>query len=1003
MRARCLHALLWLSLLAGQLEAAQWRGVPCSRFYAFDEIEGFTAGAAFSFDRFGRVALPQNGRCLVLNDEAWLDAVDGRISWPQVRQVICDADGESYFGAVGAWGRLVPTDRGLLSPESLVPESCPDWAQTMEFTRIVSTASGVCFGGLTGVAIWNRSAGNTSFVRVSGLARVFVLGDRIYVSSHGAGVQQVDVGAGTLGERGQTPFQGRVVEEMAPLGRSQAIFSTSDRRLWRYTDGVVAPLLGPMGEEMGGRITALAAIPSGDIAVAVLGIGLYLISPEGGIHAFLSDLEYRDIKALASNEPGVVWAVTQGGLLKVLCGFPVTRFSPTNGLPVFWPQFLLHRDRLYAASSGHLYEEVETAPGSPTQFRWVPEQPRQGVWGVAAFGESLLVGNRDGVWERKDGGLFEQVLKGMEVDRLAMLKCGRCVVIGMKEIAVLQRDEQGRWRECAPRVPGIGYPALVQVSSQAVWIELGANIVGRIAWDAGRLRADVIRAFPWKDPRWVHISVAGETVILSGPDGGRVYWDETTGRLKEHADVETVLSELGPQWPARIAFTESGDLWTSHARGVSLFRRMADGWVEDATSYRIVDCPIPRIAVLGERGVLFSNGAEVYAVGPPVGIRQPIQDAFSPRVVGLSVLGAGGSLLEGGAFRSGVRLPFSQSGFSLRLFSGSYAARRPPQYELSINGGKWAPMDGSSLSLSNLREGTYHLDIQLADRRGPLGRPLALDFAVAPPWNRTAAAYVSYALAVVLAGALLARFAARRSRKRNEELESLVRLKTSALEQTMEQLEHEARNSATLAERNRLAGEIHDTLEQSLTALALQLSSTAQHPECSGPVKTGLAIARNMVVFSRDEVRNAVWDLHTQSVGAEGLAGALQRLVDETVPAGVTGRMVVTGVARPLGSLVEHHLLRMAQEAMANAVKHAGPRQVEVALSYGETEVVLLICDDGSGFVPEEVHALPVGHFGLRFLRGRAAKIGGRLEISSSPGKGTTITVTVPLPPRSRS
>ena len=979
-------------------EVNSWCGVPCTRFHAFDEIEGVESGAAFSFDRFGRVTLTQNGRCVVLNDEVWLDVLDDREARPQVRHAFCDEEGDAYFGGLGTFGRLVPKRGGLLVAESLLPESCPDWTRSMEFTRFLSNAKGVCFGGFAGVAFRERDTGRITFLPVAGLAALFAVGDRIFVSSHGGGVQEVDVGTGSLLPPELNPFAGRVVEEVASLGPTRVIVSTSDRRLLRYVDGVVAALPGEMGKEMGGRITALTAMPGGEVAVAVLGVGLYLISPDGEIRSFLSDLEYRDIKALGSNEPGVLWAVNRGGLLKVLCGYPVTHFSQTNGLPVFWPQFLFHRDRLLVASSGHLYEAYESAPGAPTHFRWVPEQPRQGVWGIAVAGDSLLVGNRDGVWVSEAGGAFEPVLQGMEVDRLAMVESGRCVVVGMKAIAVLERDGQGGWRECAPRVPGIGYPALVHSSSRAVWVEIGANAVGRIEWEAGHLRADVIRTFPWKDPRWVHVSVVGETIVLSGPESGRVFWDERTGMLQEHAEIESVLSRLGRQWPARIVLTDAGEIWTSHVRGISLFRRRADAWVEDTSSTWLVDCPIPRIAVVGGRGVFFSNESEVYSVASPVRSDLPERGRYSPQVVGQLAPSGEGGLCDSDGVRNGAVLPFDRNGISLRLFSGSYAARRPPHFELSTNDGPWVRMDGSSLSMSNLREGAYRLSIRLADSRGIIGTPLSLSFSVAPPWTRTGPAYVLYSLASLLVGVLLVRFAVRRSRRRNEELKVLVREKTGALEDAMVRLEQEARNSATLAERNRLAGEIHDTLEQGLTALGLQLSSTSLHPDCPGTVKDGLAIARNMVAFSRDEVRNAVWDLHSPGIGTGGLVVALGRLIEQTIPAGIEGTLNIDGPVRDLGSKTEHHLLRIAQEAVANAVKHAAPGRIEVTLRFDEDALSMVVRDDGKGFVRETARAMPVGHFGLRFLEERAAKLGTVLELCTSPGAGTTVAVTVPLP-----
>ncbi len=979
-----------------ETEANQWRGAPSSRFYSFDDIRGVSAGVEVSFDPYGRLVLVQNGNYLALNDERWIEVLASKSPDPRVRHVYCDSRGDSYFGSVGSWGRLERDEHGLLVPMPSVPDSCPDWVRKAEFTQIVSSSKGVCFGGWIGVAVWDRETRRTNYAQVSGLARLFELGDEIYVSSHQRGVQKLDVASGVLGQPEQSPFSGLVVEAVAELGDGAAIVSTSDRRLFRYERGRVAPLPGIMGAEMGGRITALVAMPDGDVAVSVLGVGLYLISSDGAVRLFLSDLEYRDIKALAANERGVVWAVSPTGLIKILTRLPFTRFNPTNGLPVFWPQFLAWRDQLLVASNGHLYEATASAPGAPASFRWVPDQPRTGVWGLATFGDWLLIGNRDGVLAKKADGSFESILQGIEVARLAMTESGICFAIGMQSIAVLQLDKDGRWRECAPRETGIGYPSLAHVSREAAWIEIGANVVGRISLEAGEIKARVIDSFPWKDPRWIHVSVVGETVVLAGPEGGRVFFDERTRETSQDAKIAPALAQLPGPWPARIATDGTDAIWVAHANGVSHFRLLDGAYLEDDTRYGSLDCYIPQIHAVSADALFVSTGSEVFALDPPSPTENGGLPAFQPRVIATVDSATGRLLFSDGGFVAETKLPYEKNSFSLRLFAGSYSTRRSPQYEFSVNGTLWARLDGSVLPMTNLREGNYRLGIRLVDKLRPVGQPLQLDFAVTPPWWRTAPAYSMYGILGVFIASFGAKFIAWRVRRKNQLLKELVRQKTGELEDTMSQLEQEARTSATLAERNRLAGEIHDTLEQSLSALALQLSSTARHPGTSAQVRTGLAIAQNMVVFSRDEVRNAVWDLHSPSVGDGGIVRALERLVAQLVPVPIKAVVTVEGDHRALGPAVEHHLLRIAQEAVANAVKHAGACIIAITVRYADGRVSLVVKDDGRGFAVAVANTLPVGHFGLRFMKGRAEKIGAKIEIRSTEGAGTCITVTAP-------
>lgn len=104
----------------------------------------------------------------------------------------------------------------------------------------------------------------------------------------------------------------------------------------------------------------------------------------------------------------------------------------------------------------------------------------------------------------------------------------------------------------------------------------------------------------------------------------------------------------------------------------------------------------------------------------------------------------------------------------------------------------------------------------------------------------------------------------------------------------------------------------------------------------------------------------------------------------------------MTGTSWPLPGPVEHNLLRIAQEAITNALKHADPGTIAIALSYNPEAVSLRIQDDGCGFEANGPAAAKLGHFGLIGVRERARKMGAQLDLTSRPGQGTTIKVTVP-------
>jgi signal transduction histidine kinase len=257
-----------------------------------------------------------------------------------------------------------------------------------------------------------------------------------------------------------------------------------------------------------------------------------------------------------------------------------------------------------------------------------------------------------------------------------------------------------------------------------------------------------------------------------------------------------------------------------------------------------------------------------------------------------------------------------------------------------------------------------------------------------PWWTLKRAAWTGVLFAIGLFGALVwVRILRRR-----------VALRTVQLKAAMSKLEKETRTSAVLAERDRLAGEIHDSLEQGLTAIMLQLDTANKHTDQSPEARKFLRMARNMAEFSRSEVQHAVWDMQSPLLANADLGTALKHVVGQISSGPPEVNVEIAGPLRPLPSSQEHHLLRIAQEAITNAIKHAEARSIQVTLNYAGPDLVLTIQDDGKGFVPSDLKSQRQnGHFGLQGIQARAKKIEAQLDITSRIGVGTVITVQMKL------
>lgn len=203
--------------------------------------------------------------------------------------------------------------------------------------------------------------------------------------------------------------------------------------------------------------------------------------------------------------------------------------------------------------------------------------------------------------------------------------------------------------------------------------------------------------------------------------------------------------------------------------------------------------------------------------------------------------------------------------------------------------------------------------------------------------------------------------------------------------------------SAVLAERTRIAREIHDTLAQGFAGISVQLELVARMLAVAPQNAKGhLDQARELVRDSLAEARRSVWDLRSQALEGSDLPAALtetaKRLVANT---SVQAQVEVGGTYRRLSRTVEDNLLRIGQEAMTNAIKHARASRLQIDLRFESKRVRFSIRDDGIGF--EESKAPETGHFGLIGMRERARQIGGELQVTSRPSGGTEILVEVPL------
>jgi ligand-binding sensor domain-containing protein len=357
------------------------------------------------------------------------------------------------------------------------------------------------------------------------------------------------------------------------------------------------------------------------------------------------------------------------------------------------------------------------------------------------------------------------------------------------------------------------------------------------------------------------------------------------------------------------------------------------------------------------RGVAILNPSQIQKnpVAPPVAIeRLLVDDSEIPLTDGSPKISSGHTRVTieyaGLSFRAPSRIRFR---YMLEGFDRHWTAagsRRTAYY-------------------TNLPPGPYRFLVEAASSDGLWnGKSADIRFSVEPPYYRR---WWFYLVVLVAAGGLIV---------------LLYRLR-------LRRLQHEF--NAVLTERTRIAREVHDTLAQDFVGVSLQLELVAQMLARNdfSAARSQIDTTRKLVREGLDDARQSIWELRAVSA-KDSLPTRLGRVIQRAGERGLKAECRVGGTYRALPQELEDEILRIAQEAVTNVVRHAGASTVSVDLRYSPESLLLRIADDGCGFDVSAASSND-GHFGVKGMRERAEKITGQLEVESLTGKGTRVTMNV--------
>jgi signal transduction histidine kinase/ligand-binding sensor domain-containing protein len=732
--------------------------------------------------------------------------------------------------------------------------------------------------------------------------------------------------------------------------------------------------------------------------------GAWLMEGQGRVYKAQDGLPPGPITALADDRDGNLWIGTPTGLARLREG-RISVFGTKDGLPDDEVTSLLvdREETLWVGTrrggvaqfTDRTLETVPELNGIPMDTvcqaadgaMWFGTRGRGAIrWkdGQATFlgaGEGLsaniyavLPDGPDGLWAGGPRGLFH--LRGGKVEPfhdwprtvtgLYRDRAGALWIAGNGELGRLT-DRLVVFRP-AEGLPAGQLRAVAEDPQGNLWVSAVGGLV--------RLQGDRFV------PAALSPIVNGVRSILVSRDGG--FWMSTVGKglarvRGDRARFFNTASGLDPDRLSQLLEDDAQDLWIgAHNRITRVSRASLDAVAEgrqstiQTLSFESTD---RRAGILAERvrqpSAWKARDGRLWFItdqGPVIVEPHRVRANDVPPPVELEAV-----TLDGRAVPADRRESFGAGPGRLVVQYGAVSLLQPGRvrYRYRLEGVDRAWVEAGSARTATypeLRPGDYQFSIQASNNDGRWSEHGAsFAFVLAAPFYRSTWFFAACGIAGL--GAVIAAHRVRVARVR-------------------------AQYVLLLAERTRMARELHDTLLQGMSAAALQLGGLrADARELPEPLQKDLAQMQDTLSRCLQETRQAVWDLREGGAGRPGDLGAtLERMARRLCGAReVACDFRVEGTPATLPHAAEDELFRIGQEAVTNALRHAQARTITVRLCYDDRAVTLTISDDGTGFDPAA--PAPEGHFGLAGMRERAARIGATLEVKSGPG--TVVAVRV--------
>jgi ligand-binding sensor domain-containing protein/signal transduction histidine kinase len=535
-----------------------------------------------------------------------------------------------------------------------------------------------------------------------------------------------------------------------------------------------------------------------------------------------------------------------------------------------------------------------------------------------------------------------------------------------------------------PLVRDLFYLELVEDPQGMLWLGTHSSGLHRFDPATGRFTVyehQLSRPGSLSDNRVNSVRFDRSGTVWVGTQNGLNRFDPRVGTFT----VYTKRDGLSGNAVGCVLEDERGDLWISTNDGVSRFNPLTETFQTYSTADGL---PGPDLTGWGacfrsSNGEMFFGGFSGATSFHP---DQVVDSSYTPpialtdlRLFGKPVeIGIHTPLQRSLSYATALALSHEQNVFSLEFSALSYLNPTTTRYRYKLEGTdrQWNEVgsDQRVVTYNSLPPGAYMFRVQGAESRGRWSEPgVALRVEILPPWWSTWWFRVSCGLVCGISIAGFYRF----------RLHQLTRRLNVLFEER-------------LAERTRIAQELHDTLLQGFLSASMQLHVVADQVPADSPAKSRFGRVLQLMEQVIEEGRSAVRGLRSSSGDSYQLEQGLSRIPQElAIEEPIDFRVVVEGQPRPLHPVIRDEVFRIGREGIVNALRHSGAKKIEVELEYARKHLRVLVRDNGCGIDVNVLQSGREGHWGLTGMRERAERIGARLKIMSRATAGTEVELLV--------